>query len=520
MPVTLLSLNGATVNKKIFLAAAGCAGLVTLAACSGASGGAQGSPTSSGNTLTAAISSEPDSLDPATTTLYGSFEVLANVFDTLVEPDPQDRMGPGLATSWTTSANQLTWTFHLRTTKFQDGTPFTSADVVYTYDRIINQKLAYDTVLATVASVSASGPHVVIIRLKQPTPDLLYDLGDSVGLSIVEPSNVESGAIKNHPVGTGPFSVTSWIHGSSISLTANPHYWGGAPKLAGIKFVFVSDATVALQDLKDGDVQWTDNIPIQETKSLESSSGGSFGVHSVPGTEYWYLNLNERNAPFNNPLVRQAIAYAINRNAIVKAATFGTGVANQTAIPKTSAWYYDYAPYTYDPAKAKALLAQAGVHALTLSIMAPSAFTPAVTTAQLVDSELSAIGVKVSIKLVDTPTFLANETTKAWDIYVGGQTTEITPFDFYYLQDSCHGAHNWQEYCNPQVDKLMDQANRVPGTAAQKALYDQAVKIIVDQASYIYLYNQDNVEGWSDSLHGYQIRTDSEVSFRNASLSG
>lgn len=114
---------------------------------------------------------------------------------------------------------RLTWTFTLRKTTWQDGTPFTSADVVYSYDRIINQKLPNAYRFAQVKSVTADGPHKVVITLKQPAPDLLADIGGFMGVAIVQKKNVESGQIAQHPVGTGPYRVVSWDHGSSTSCS-------------------------------------------------------------------------------------------------------------------------------------------------------------------------------------------------------------------------------------------------------------------------------------------------------------
>ncbi|HTU08116.1 MAG TPA: ABC transporter substrate-binding protein, partial [Trebonia sp.] len=166
---------------------------VALAACSGggsvnvggtsSAGGTSGGASGSGSTLSVAISGEPDQLDPQKTSDYNSFEVLENVFDTLVEPNASLQMESALATSWTTSANQLTWTFTLRNTTWQDGTPFTSADVVYSYDRIIDQKLPNAYRFAEVKSVTADGAHKVVINLKQPTPDLLNAIGGFMGVA-------------------------------------------------------------------------------------------------------------------------------------------------------------------------------------------------------------------------------------------------------------------------------------------------------------------------------------------------
>ena len=504
---------------------------VALAACSGGggsvnvgggSGSGSGSTASGGTgsasgTLNVAISGEPDQLDPQKTSNYNSFEVLENVFDTLVQPNASLQMEPALATSWTTSKNQLTWTFTLRKTTWQDGTPFTSADVVYSYDRIINQKLDNAYEFAQVKSVTADGPQKVVITLTQPSPSLLAQIGGFKGVAIVEKKNVESGQIAQHPVGTGPYKVVSWNHGSSITLAANPHYWGGAPKIATINYTFVSDPTVALQDLEGGEVQWTDNLPPQEVQSLQRSADG-FTVKSVPSTDYWYLTLNEARKPYNDVRVRQAIADAINRAAITKAATFGNATVNETAIPKTSQWYYDYSPYSTNLSKAKALLAQAGVKSLTMDMMVTSEYPQTVSAAQVIAAELQPLGITVKIRTLDFGTWLAEEGKGDFDSFILGWLGNIDPDDYYYAQQHTGGSFNFQKFSNPTVDKLLDQARTTTNVAQRESLYDQAAKIIVDQASYIYLYNPDVIQAYSSKLHGYTARADRAVRFATASL--
>lgn len=507
------------------IALAGCSGgsSVNVGNSAGASGAGSGAASASTGgatgTLTAAISGEPDQLDPQNTSNYNSFEVLENVFDTLVQPDANLKMEPALATSWTTSKNQLTWTFTLRKTTWQDGTPFSSADVVYSYDRIINKKLANAYRFASVKSIKSDGPRKVVINLKQPSPNLLAEIGGFKGVAIVEKKNVEDGQIKQHPIGTGPYKVVSWDHGSSITLAANPHYWGGAPKIATIKFIFVSDPTVALQDLQGGEVQWTDNLPPQQVQSLQQSASG-FSVKSVPSTDYWYMTLNEARKPFNDVRVRQAISYAIDRNAIVKAATFGNATVNETAIPKTSQWYYNYSPYTPNVSKAKSLLAQAGVHNLSMDMMVTNQYPQTVTAAQVVASELKPLGITVKIRTLDFGTWLAQEGKGKFDSFILGWLGNIDPDDYYYAQQHTGGSFNFQKFSNPTVDKLLDEARTTTDLAQRKSLYDRAAKIIVDQASYIYLYNPNVIQGYSNQLHGYTVRADRAIRFGTSSLGG
>jgi peptide/nickel transport system substrate-binding protein len=500
----------------LMVGVAGCTGGGSVNVGSGSTAGSTGGAS---GTLTAAISGEPDQLDPQNTSSYNSFEVLENVFDTLVQPDANLKMEPALATSWTTSEDQLTWTFTLRQTTWQDGTPFTSADVVYSYNRIIDGKLPNAYRFAAVKSVKADGPQTVVITLKQPSPNLLAEVGGFKGVAIVQKKNVEAGQIKQHPVGTGPYKVVSWDHGSSITLAANPHYWGGAPKIATIKFTFVSDPTVALQDLQGGEVQWTDNLPPQQVKTLQQSASG-FTVKLAPSTDYWYMTLNEARKPYNDVRVRQAIAYAINRDAIVQSATFGNATVNETAIPKTSQWYDSYSPYTTDVNKAKSLLAQAGVTSLTMDMMVTNQYPQTVTAAQVLASELKPLGITVKIRTLDFGTWLDQEGKGKFDSFMLGWLGNIDPDDYYYAQQHTGGSFDFQKFSNKTVDKLLDQARTTTDVAQRTNLYDQAAKVIVDQASYIYLYNPDVVQAYSSKLQGYSVRADRAVRFSQASLGG
>lgn len=499
---------------------------VALTGCGGGSsvdtGGSTGDTgDTSGGILNAAISGEPDQLDPAKTSSYNSFEVLENVYDTLVEPDENLQMQPSLATRWTTSKNQLVWTFTLRKgVEFSDGTPLTSKDVVYSFDRIIDQKLNSSYKFTTVKSITAPDATTVVVKLKQPTPNLLSNLGGFKGLGIVEKQNVTDGKIKTDPIGSGPFMVQSYTEGSSIKLVRNPHYWGTKPAIAGVTYTFVKDPTVALQDLQSGQVQWTDNLPPQQVSSLESGSDSGIVVKSAPSTDYWYIALNEARKPYDDVRVRQAIAYAIDRDAITKAATYGNATVNQTAIPKGSYWYDDYAPYSYDPDKAKSLLAQAGVKNLTMDLMVTSEYPATVSAAQVIAAELKNVGITVKIRTLDFAQWLDEEGKGDFDSFMLGWLANLDPDEYYYAQQHSGATFNFQKFSNPTVDRLLDAARVETDKAERKQLYDKAVKIIVDQASYIYLYNPDVVQGWSSKLQGYTVRSDRAIRFKDVSLSG
>ena len=469
---------------------------------------------SSGGTLIAATAAEPDQLDPHITSAYTSFQVLENVFDTLVEPDENLEMVPALAETWEVSEDGLTYTFDLRDgVTWHDGSPLLASDVVYSYDRWQTNNFWR---FAEGTEVTAPDDDTVVFSLPAPAPNFLANLGAYKGLAVVQPANVDSGDIQTMPIGTGPFKVGAWNIGDSVELVRNDDYWGDAPAIDGVTYRFVPDPTVALTNLQAGEVHWTDNLPVQQVNSLKDST--DIVVESVPSNDYFYFAQNQAREPYSDVRVRQALAWAIDRDAIVQAAWFGNAAANQTAIPSTSGWYYDYAPYTRDLDQASALLEEAGVEDLEIDLMVVSTETAAVTAAQVIAANLADIGVTVSIRQLDSTTWIADQGDGNFDIFMWSWIGNLDPSDFYYSQHHSAGGFNAQGYNNPEVDALLDQAAAETDRDARKALYDQAAKLIVDDASYVYLANPAIVQGYNPNVEGYTVRGDAAIRFRDVSL--
>jgi peptide/nickel transport system substrate-binding protein len=489
---------------------------VLLAGCSPGRGVDLGQGT--GN-LIAAIGGEPDQLDPQKTSAYFSFEVLENVFDTLVAPDANLEMKPALAERWQVSPDQLVWTFHLRRgVTFHDGAPFSADDVVYSYRRIIDEKLVNSDKFSAVTAVEAPDPSTVIIRVKKPTPNLLTNLGGFKGMAIVERRNVESGQIATHPVGTGPFSFVSRKSGDSIVLKANPNYWAGAPKVPGVTFQFISEPSTALSALQAGEIDWTDSVPTQRVAQLKNDDSIHLAV--TPSNDYWYLALNEAKPPWHDPRVRQAIAYAIDREAIVQATSYGTAVANQLAIPKGNPWYAPYAKYGRDLDKAKTLLTEAGEAPKSMDMLVTSEYPQTVTAAQVIADNLAPLGITVNIRTVDMATWLDQQNSGNFDMLMMGWLGNIDPDDFYYAQHHTGGSSNAQKFSNPEVDRLLDAGRRETNPVVRRDDYAKAATLIADEVSYVYLYNPSVIQAWSTKLTGYDARRDKAIRFGTASLSG
>jgi peptide/nickel transport system substrate-binding protein len=228
--------------------------------------------------------------------------------------------------------------------------------------------------------------------------------------------------------------------------------------------------------------------------------------------------MNQAKAPWNDVRVRQAVAYAIDRDAIVQAATFGTGAVNQLAIPEESSWYTEYDTYSTDVDKAKSLLAEAGVTSATVDYIASSDDPETVTIGQIIADNLAPLGITVNIRTLDFPTWLAEQGEGKFDMYVLSWVGNIDPEEFYYSQHHTGATFNFQGYSNPEVDRLLDEARTETDTDARKELYAQAATTIADEASYIYLYNPSVIQAWSPKLEGYTVRSDRAIRFREASL--
>ncbi len=505
-------------TRPLALAAAGA---LALTACGGGDSvdtGGGGGGGGGGNTLVAAVSAQPDQLDPHVTTAYASFQVLENVYDTLVVPDPEDlTMQPSLATEWETSEDDLEWRFTLRDdVTFHDGSEFDSADVVYSYNRIIDEELSNSFRFQNVESVEADGAQTVVIRLTQPTPNLLERIGSFKGMAILPENAAEDLDLTTEANGTGPFQLES-SDASSTVLTSYEDYWGGAPSVDGVEFRYITEPAAALTALQNGEVQWTDNVPPQQIESLGDDD--SVELETTASVDYWYMSMNYARPPFDNRDVRRAISFAIDREEVAEAAWFGAAQANQTAIPQDSFFYYDYAPFERDPEQARQLLAQAGVTTpLTMGLMVTDEYPETVTAAQVIADQLEEVGITVEIETLDFATWLDRQGAGEYDAFYLGWLGNLDPAAFYQEQHQTDGPNNYQGYSNPQVDQLLQQGATETDDAARKAIYDQAAQLIVDDVSYLYLYNPDVVQAWAPGLSGYQIRADKAINFENVEL--
>lgn len=470
----------------------------------------------SGGTLVAAWAQDPVGLDPHITSAYSSFQVLENVLDTLVTLDEEQNVVPSLAESWEVSDDGLVWTFHLRAgATFSNGRALTADDVVYTYDRMLDPDTGSGNayLLAGVVDVAALDERTVAITLDEPNVALLGHLAVNKSVGIIARESVEDGTINTQPVGTGPFMITDFQPGTSVRLERNPHYWqDGLPYLDAIDIRIIPDESVRRTALVSGDVDWAISVPPQALDQLRSEDG--IVVDETTAGAYWYIGVNVNREPLNDPRVRQALAFAVNRDNIAVAASFGTAQPTDGPIPSSSAWAMDYAPYGHDPERARELLADAGLaDGFDMEIMPTTQYEESIRAAQVIQADLAAVGIRATIRSLEWAEWLQEEGDGNYDTYVCSWNGLVDPDDYFYAQHKTGEVFNFTGYSNATVDDLLDEGRRTQAFDERYGIYQQINRTIVDEAPYVYLYNPLNINAYAAHVQGYQARGDQAIRF-------
>jgi peptide/nickel transport system substrate-binding protein len=348
--------------------------------------------------ITIGMQLEPPHLDP-TSAAAGAIDqvVYANIFEGLTRFASDGSIIAGLAKSWEISDDGLTYTFTLNSgVKFHDGTTMDASDVVFSLDRARGEDSAnaQKALFAGIASVQATDATTVTITLSDPNGSFLFNLawGDAV---IVAPESIED--IKTNPVGTGPFTFTNWVQGDRIEITRNPDYWGTPAKLDSAIFKFISDPTAAFAAVMAEDVDAFPAFPAPENLAqFDADPRFSVVVGSTEGETI--LSTNNKMPPFDNIKVREALAHAIDRQAIIDGAMFGYGTPIGTHFAPHNPAYLDLTGNSnYDPELARALLAEAGFpdgFETTLKLPPPSY---ARRGGEIIAAQLREVGIRVEI---------------------------------------------------------------------------------------------------------------------------
>lgn len=433
--------------------------------------------------LTIALQLEPPHLDPTSAAAGAIDSVLySNVFEGLTRFMSDGSVVAGLAESWEISEDGTTYTFALRDgVTFHDGTTMDAEDVKFTLDRARAEDSAnaQKSLFAGISEVTVIDPTTVEVKLSAPDGNFLFNMawGDAV---IVAPESIEN--IKQTPIGTGPFKFDNWVQGDRIEISRNPDYWGDAPALEAATFKFISDPTAAFAAMMAQDIDAFAGFPAPENlPQFEADPRFQVLVGSTEGETI--LSTNNKLPPLDDVRVREAIAHAIDRQAIIDGAMFGLGTPIGTHFAPHNPDYVDLtAQSNYDPEKSKALLAEAGYadgFTTTLKLPPPSY---ARRGGEIIASQLRAVGIETEITNLEWAQWL-EEVFRGKDF---GLTivSHTEPFDIgiyarpdYYFQ-----------YDNPAFQELMTTLGATSDPAARSELLTQAQTMIADDYVNGYLF--------------------------------
>lgn len=481
------------------------------AACGGNSnGGSSASGAKHGGTLTAAIGIDPDTLDPAAQTTTTSEQVVDMMAETLVGLDKDGKVVPLLATSWTAASDGMSYTFTLRSgVKFSDGTDFNAQAVKTSLDRLNSPDTfkAQPGVLKAIGSVDAVDATHVKITMKSQLAAFVQAMTQTTA-AIISPAslNVAPNTPKQvqQPVGTGPYKFKERVNGDHITMVRNDSYWGTKPSYDSQVYKIVPDATSREALVKAGQADVIMLPPANDLPALRSNSDVKVIMGPSDRTIQIVINTQDPvNTALQKPEVRQALNYAVDKNAIIKNVLFGAGQPLDAPMAKSLAGYCSTGSYNYDPAKAKQLLQANGAAGMSVRLYAPTGrYVQDFQVAQAVAGYLRDAGLKVDgPSTSDWPTYVAGiilttpaKQAEKTDLHLlgwapgyldAGQQFE----QFYSLRMAPHGLES-SYYQNSTVDNLITKSDAEPNQATREQEQCQAAKQIWSDAPWIFLFNQ------------------------------
>ncbi len=463
-----------------------------------------------GDKLVTGSIGDASNLIPILATDSASHQIAGLVYSGLLKYDKNLNLVGDLAESFEVSKDNLKIIFLLRkNVKWQDGYPFTADDVVFTYNLIMDPKTptAYRSDYEYVKSVKKIDNYTVEVIYKIPFAPALSSWTVSIlPKHLLEGKNILTSPLRTHPIGTGPFKFKKWEVGQKIELTANDTYFDGRPYLDGYIYRVIPDSATMFLELKAGKVDLMGLTPIQYSRQTNSQFfKKNYRKFCYPTFVYTYLGFNLKNPLFKDKKVRQAIAYAINKDEIINVVLLGLGV-KATGPYRPDMWYYNpnVKKYPYNPEKAKKLLEEAGWKdtdgdgildkngkKFEFTIMTNQGNLNRAKTAQILQKRLGEIGISVKIRIVEWASFI-NEfiDKKRFEAVILGWSTGIDPdqYDIWHSSKTGPKELNFISFKNKEVDKLLEKGRLTFDKEKRKKIYWKFQEILAEEQPYVFLY--------------------------------
>jgi peptide/nickel transport system substrate-binding protein len=439
--------------------------------------------------------------------------IVDNIFDTLVMRDKNMQLVPGLAESWA-AINDTTWEFKLRQgVKFHNGEEFKADAVKFTVDRILDPNAKSPTLsyIRTVESVEVVDPFTVRIKTAGPDP-LLPTRMSRYPAYIVPPKYVAAvgnNTFATKPVGTGPYKFIEFIPDQHVILEANPDYWRGAPSIRKVTWRAIPDGTARLTALVTGEVDLIENVPVDLAPMITSSPDADL-VQVKNGGLTIYLGLVMNEKPLDNVKVRQALNIAIDRKSIVDNILQGMATVRGTQVGPADFGYVDIPAPNYDPARAKKLLAEAGLpDGFSIKMQSTRRYMKDVEVAQAIAQQFGDIGVKVKQEVLDWSVYVQQVPRQGPIFMLGWGSTQTLDSDaaIYAIMKT---GEPYSTASIPQLDKLLDASRQIVDPEARKVVLDNIQKLAAEEVPLITLYQEDSLYGKSKKV-GFEGRPDARI---------
>ena len=449
--------------------------------------------------------------------------IISLIYNGLVKYDGDLNLVGDLAESWDISKDGLTITFHLRHgVKWQDGAPFTAKDVLFSYQVMVDPKTptAYSGDYLQVKKAEAPDDYTFRVTYHQPFAPALGSWGLAImPRHLLEGQDITKSPLARHPIGTGPYIFKEWKTGQMIALAYNPNYFEGRVYLNGYLSRIIPDLATMFLELKSGNIDRMGLTPLQYTRQTAYPKFDRlYKKYRYIPFSYIYLGYNLRDPRFADRRVRQALTHAINKQEIIDGVLMGLGEKAYGPY-KPGTWYYNpnVPKFPYDPAKAKALLAEAGWHPNADGILTkdgkPFDFTILtnqgndirVRTAEIIQRRLHDIGIKVHIRTIEWAAFLKQFIEKGrFDAVLLGWNTGLDPdqYDIWSSTKTKPGELNFTGYKNPEVDKLLSEGRHTFDREKRRQAYFKFQEILAEDQPYTFLFVPDALPAISRRFHG------------------
>ena len=489
-------------------------------------------------TLVVGLVAEPVNLDPAQVTDLNSNRVGRRLVETLVTfPDESTQIVPGLAESWTVSKDGLRYTFKLRKgISFHDGTPLNAEAVKFSIERQINAEHPFNKLgkypfanyfFGNVKAVEVIDPSSVEFVLKEPRASFLAILTAGAA-SIVSPTAVKKLGVDYalQPVGTGPFRYVAWDRGQRVVLERNAQYWKSPVKVERVIYRPIVEDQARLTELLTGALDLIVGTPPDFVAQLENNP--KVTLLKQVGAHVWYLGINNQKKPFDDKRVRQALNYAVNKEAIVRDVLKGTGsMSAGPVLPGTWGADAGLKPYPYDPERARKLLADAGYPGgFTTSMWVPesgSGMQSPVAMATVMQSNLKAVGVNVTLQTFEWGAFIAKLRSKEQELFAlswmaGNEDPDMVMYPLLHSSQWTPGGPNRALYKSDTFDELLHQARLTTDQAKRAELYRQAQRILADDPPWIFVDHEIQTAVHSKRVQGFKLHPSFDLRVETISL--